>query len=121
MEVDATEVPSTSHGSSAGTAVHPKVKGANASHTQAQSTGQCQRTNQKTKQCATDQQGVRAMVANVLEHQGVKQEDWKQSQGPDYRVEPLRPPTWVVYPPPGQHLPVDEWPAEPHTSPQMSC
>ncbi len=37
----------------------------------------------------------------------------------DYRVEPLRPPTWVVYPPPCQNLatlkgvPVDEWRAEP--------
>ena len=62
------------------------------------------------------------MVANVLECQG-EQEDWEQSQGPDYRVEPLRPPTWVVYPPPGQHLAtlegvsVDEWPAEPDITP----
>ncbi len=59
------------------------------------------------------------MVANVLEHQGVKQEDWEQSQGTNYRVEPLRPPTWVIRPPPGKHLatlegiPVDKWPAEP--------
>ncbi len=58
------------------------------------------------------------MVTNVLEHQGVEQQDWEQSQWTDYRVEPLRPPTWVVHPPPGQHLatlkgvPVDEWPAE---------
>ncbi len=85
MEVDTAEVPSTSRSSSAGAAVRPKVKGASASHAQAQSTGQCQRADQKTKQHATDQQGVRAMVANVLECQGVEQEEWEQSQGLDYR------------------------------------
>ena len=59
------------------------------------------------------------MVANVLERQGIEQEDWEQSQGTNYRVEPLRPPTWVICPPPGRHLAtlegilVDEWPAEP--------
>ncbi len=64
------------------------------------------------------------MVANVLEHQGVEQEDWEQSQGTNYRVEPLRPPPWVIRPPPGQHLatlegiPVDEWPAEPDITPE---
>ncbi len=62
----------------------PKTKGASASQVQARSTGQRQHTGLKTKQRATDQPGVRAMVANVLEHQVVKQEDWEQSQGPDY-------------------------------------
>ncbi len=119
MDVDNTEVPSTSHGSGAGTAVHPKDKGTGASHAQARPTGLRQCAGQKAKQRATDQQGVRTMVADVLEHQGVEREDWEQSQGPDYRVEPLNPPTWVVYPPPGHHLAtlqgvsVDEWLAEP--------
>ncbi len=116
MEVDPSEVPSTSHSSGAGAAVCPKTKGANAS--QAQSTGQHQRVGPKTKQRATDQQGVHAMVANVMDHHGVNQEDWEQSQGPDYRMDPLRPPTWVIHPAPGQHLAtlegvsVDEWQAE---------
>ncbi len=63
------------------------------------------------------------MVVNVLEHQGIEREDWEQSQGPDYQVEPLMPPAWVVYPPPGQHLAtlegvsVDERPAEPDITP----
>ncbi len=104
MDVDTAEVPSTSYGSSAGVAVRPKTKGASASQVQAWSTGPRQHAGPKTKQHATDQQGVRAMVANVLERQGIEQEDWEQSQGLDYRVEPLKPPTWVVYPPPGQHL-----------------
>ncbi len=123
MEVDTAEVPSTSHGSSAGAAVLPKTKGASALQVQARSTGQRQHAGPKTKPRATDQQGIRAMVANVLEHQGIEQEYWEQSQGPDYRVEPLRPPTWVVYPPPGQHLAtlegvsVDEWHAEPNITP----
>ncbi len=119
MEVDPAEVPSTSQSSSAGLAVRPKTYGAGALRVQAPSTGQRQRTSPKSKQRATDQQGVRAMVANVLERQGIVQEDWEQSQGTDYRVEPLRPTTWVVHPPPDQHLAtlegvsVDEWPAEP--------
>ncbi len=123
MGVDTAEVPSTSQGSGAGATVCPNEKGASASHTQAQPAGQCKCIDQKAKQRATDQQGVRAMVANVLERQGIEQENWEQSQGTDYRVEPLRPPTWVVYPPPGQHLatlegvPVDEWPAEPDITP----
>ncbi len=104
VEVDTAEVPSTSRGSSAGAAVRPKTKGASASQVQARSTGQHQHAGPKTKQCATDQRGIRAMVANVLEHQGVEQEDWELSQGTDYGVEPLKPPTWVVYPHPGQHL-----------------
>ena len=59
------------------------------------------------------------MVANVLERQGVEREDWERPQRTDYRVDPLRPPAWVVRPPPGQHLatlegvPEDEWLAEP--------
>ncbi len=123
MEVDTTEVPSASHSSSADTAVRPKTKGASASQIQAQSTAQRQHASPKTKQHTTDQQGVRAMVANVLERQGAEQEDWEQSQGSNYRVEPLRPPTWVVHPPPGQHLAmlegvsVDECPAEPDITP----
>ena len=116
--MDTAEVPSTSHGSSAGAAVHPKTKGASALQVQARSTGQRQHAGPKTKQRATDQQGIRAMVVNVLELQGVERKDWEQSQGPDYWIEPLKPPTWVIYPPPGQHLAtlegvsVDEWYAE---------
>ncbi len=55
---------------------------------------------------------------NVLEHQGIEQEDWERPHGTDYRVHPLRSPTWVIRPPLGQHLatlegvPEDEWPAE---------
>ncbi len=124
MEVDTQGVPSTSQGSSASTAVCPKEKGASASHAQAQPTSQRKRADQKARQCAPDQQGVHAMVANVHERQGIEQEDWEQSQGMDYRVEPLRPPTWVIGPPPGQHLatlegvPVDEWPAESDITPE---
>ncbi len=75
------------------------------------------------EQHATDQQGVHAMVENVMERHGMDQEDWEQSQGLNYRVDPLRPPTWVVHPPPGQHLatlegvPVDERQAEPDITP----
>ncbi len=124
MDVDTQGVPSTSQGSSASVAFCPKEKGVNASHAQNQSTGPHKRAHQKAKQRATDQQGVRVMVANVLERQGVEWEDWEQSQGTDYRVEPLRPPTWVIRPPPGQHLatlegvPVDEWSAEPDITPK---
>ncbi len=66
------------------------------------------------------------MVANALECQGVEQEYWEQSQGTNYWVEPLKPPTWVIRPPPGQHLAtlegilVDEWPAEPDIT-RRSC
>ena len=41
----------------------------------------------------------------------------------NYRVDPLRPPTWVVHPPPGRHLATlegvseDEWRAEPDITP----
>ncbi len=101
MEVDTVAVPSTSRGSSASTAVRPKEKGASASQTHTRPTGPRQCADQQAKQRATDQQGVHAMVANVLERQGVEPEDWEQSQGTNYRVEPLRPPTWVVYSPPG--------------------
>ncbi len=125
MEEDTQGVPSASQGSGASAAVRPKEKGASASHAQAQPTGQRKRAYQpKAKQRTTDQQGVRAMVANVLERQGVEQEDWEQSQGTDCRVEPLKPPTWVIRPPPGQHLatlegaPVDEWLAEPDITPE---
>ncbi len=123
MEVDNQGVPSTSQGSGASAAVLPKEKGGSASHTQAQPTGKRKCVDQKAKQRATDQQGVHVMVTNVLERQGVQQEDWEQSQGTDYSVEPLRPPTWIIRPPPGQHLatlegvPVDEWPAEPDITP----
>ncbi len=86
MEVDTAEVPSTSRSSSAGAAVRPKTKGASASQPQAQWTGQRQRVGPKAKQHTTDPQGIRAMVANVLERQGIEQEDWEQSQGLDYRV-----------------------------------
>ena len=123
-DVDHQEVPSTSQASSASAAVHPKDIGASASHAQARPTGQRKRADQKAKQRATDQQGVRSMVANVLERQGIEREDWEQPQGTNYRVEPLRPPTWVVRPPPGQHLatleviPVDKWSSEPDITPE---
>ena len=55
IDMDAAEVLSTSHGSGAGTAVRPKVKGASASHAQAQPTSQRKRVDQKTEQHATDQ------------------------------------------------------------------
>ncbi len=72
MEVDTLEVPATSRSSSAGAAVSPKTKGASVLQAQAQSTGLHQRGGLKAKQRATDQQGVRAMVTNVMEHYGVK-------------------------------------------------
>ncbi len=124
MEVDSQGMPSTSQGSSASAAVRPKEYGANASRAHVQSAGQRKRVDQNAKSRATDQQGVRAMVAGVLERQGVEREDWEQSQGTDYRVDPLRPPTWTVRPPPGQHLatlegvPEDEWRAEPNITPE---
>ena len=124
MEVDSQGVPSTSQGSSASAAVHPKEYGANALCAHVQSAGQRKRADQKAKQCATDQQGVCAIVANVLERQGVEPEDWERSQRTDYRVDPLRPPTWVVRSPPGRHLATlegvaeDEWQAEPDITPE---
>ncbi len=120
MEVDTPAVQATSQNSRAGVATHPVTQGASASQARAQSTGPRTRPDLKTKQCTTDQQGVHDIVVGVLEHQGVSQEDWEQSQRTNYRVEPLLPPTWVVYPTPGQHLaspegaPVDEWLAEPN-------
>ncbi len=124
MDVDDQEIPSTSQASGASAAVRCIDKRASASHAQAQPTGQRKRADQKAKQCTTDQQGVRAMVANVLERQGVEREDWEQPQGTDYRVDSLRPPTWVIRPPPGRHLATlegvleDEWPAEPDIIPE---
>ena len=88
MDVDSQEVPSTSQGSGAGVAVRPKENRAGASHAQAQSSGQRKRADQKTKQRATDQQGVCTIVASVLEHQGIEPEDWEKSQGKNYRVDP---------------------------------
>ncbi len=96
----------------------------NASRAHVQSAGQRKRADQKAKQRATDQQGVRAIVANVLERQGIEPEDWERSQRTDYRVDHLRPPTWVVCSPPGQHLATlkgvaeDEWQAEPDITPE---
>ena len=119
MEVDPQGVPSTSQGSSASAAVRPKEHGANASREHVESAGQCKCMDQKAKRRATDQQGVRAIVANVLKRQGIEPEDWERSQRTDYRVDPLMPPTWVVRSPPGQHLatlegvPEGEWQAEP--------
>ncbi len=105
MEVDSQGAPSTSQGSGAGAAVRPKENRASASHAQSQSSGQRKRADQKAKQRATDQQGVRAIVANVFERQGVEPEDWERSQRTDYRADPLRPPTWVVRPPLAGTLP----------------
>ncbi len=71
-------------------------------------------------ECAPPQ----ATESEPMERQGVEQEDWEQYQGTNYRVEPLRPPTWVIRPPPGQHLAtlegilVDEWSAEPNITPE---
>ncbi len=104
MEVDTPDEPATSRSSSAGTVARPKTSGMSTSQAQAQLTGSHQRAGPKTKQCATDQQGIHAIVAYVMEHHGVSQEDWEQSQKPDYRVDPLNPPAWVVRHPPGQHL-----------------
>ncbi len=123
MDVDCSERPSTSQGSGAGAAVRPEERRADASHTPTQPSDQCQRAGQKAKQRATDQQGIRAMVANALKRQGVEPEDWERSQRTNYRVDPLRPPTWVVHPPPGRHLATlegvseDEWRAEPDITP----
>ncbi len=124
MEVDSQGMPSTSQGSSASAALRPKEYGASASRAHVQSAGQRKRVDQKAKSRDTDQQSVRAMVAGIMERQGVEWEDWEQSQGTDYRVDPLRPPTWAVRPPPGQHLatlegvPEDEWRAEPNITPE---
>ncbi len=124
MEVDNHEEPSTSQASGASAVVHPKDKGVSASLARAQPAGPRKCADQKAKQRGTNQQGIRAMVANVLERQGIEREDWEQSQGTNYRVEPLRPPTWVVRPPPDRHLatlegiPVDEWPAELYITPE---
>ena len=79
MEVDSQGMPSTSQGFSASAAVHPKENRASASHAQVQSTDQRKHADQKTRQRATDQQGVRAMVANVLKRQGIEREDWEQT------------------------------------------
>ena len=124
MEVDSQGMPSASQGSSARVAVRPKEYGTNALRTHLQSAAQRKRADQKAKQRATDQQGVHAIVANVLECQGVEPEDWERSQRTDYRVDPLRPPTWVIRSPPGRHLATlegvaeDEWQAEPDITPE---
>ncbi len=71
--VDTAEVPSTSRSSSAGAAVRTKVKGVSASQARAQSTGKHQCADPKTKQRTKQlHQGIRAMVANVLERQGIE-------------------------------------------------
>ncbi len=123
MDVDSQEIPSTFQGQCAGGVVRPKEPRVSNSHAQAQPSGQRKRGDQKAKQRATDQQGVHAMVAGVLERQGVEPEDWENSQRIDYRVDPLLPPTWVVRRPPGQHMdtlegvPEEEWRAEPDITP----
>ncbi len=120
MEVDTPAVQATSQSSSVSMSTHPKTQGASASQGQAQSTGPRTRLGPKTKQRTADQQGIHDIVAGVLEHQDVNQEYWEQPQKTNYMVEPLRPPMWVVHPPPGQHharltgAPVDEWCAEPN-------
>ena len=120
MEVDTPAVEATSRSSSASMATHPKTQGASALQARAQKTGPRTCPGPKTKQRATDQQGVRDIVAGILERQGMSREDWEQPQRMNYRVEPLSPPTWVVHSPPGQHLaaltgaPVGKWRAEPN-------
>ncbi len=55
-----------------------------------------------------------------MERHGINQEDWEQTGvlGAGLLGGPFKPPTWVVHPPPGQHLAtlegvsVDEWQAE---------
>ncbi len=88
MDVDSQETPSTSQGHGAGAVVRPKEHRASTSHAQTQPSGQRKRTDQKAKHRATDQQGVRAMVAGMLERHGVEPEDWENSQRVDYRVDP---------------------------------
>ena len=79
------------------------------------SAGPHSRQGQKTKQCTVSQQGVRDMVAGVLEGQGMSREDWERSLGTDFRMAPLLPPEWTVSAPPGRHLSmvegalVDQW------------
>ncbi len=104
MEVDTPAVPATSRDSSASTVAHPAMQGASASKAHPKSAGPRSRQGSKTKQRATSQQGIRDMVAGVLEGQGVSWEDWEQSLRTNYRVDPLPPPEWSVSVPPDQHL-----------------
>ncbi len=111
----------TSQSSSANVVTHPAAQGASASQVQPQSTGPSSRPDPKTKPLTTDQQGVRNIVAGVLESQGVGREDWQQSLRTDYRVEPLPPPTWVVHPPAGKQLASTEGGPVDESSPGAQC
>ncbi len=52
---------------------------------------------------------------SVLQGQGVSREDWEQSLGPDYRVDPLIPPEWSVV----KGAPTDRWQQPEITSDQL--
>ncbi len=71
MEVDTSEVLVASQSSSADTAACPKSHGVSASQARDQPTGPHQRSGPKAKQRANDQQGIRAMVANIMEPGGL--------------------------------------------------
>ncbi len=104
MEVDTPAVQATSQSSHARMATHPVTQGASAPQAGTQSTGPRSCPDPKTKQCTKDQQGIRDIVAGVLDSRGMGQEDWEQSLRTNSRVEPLPPPTRVVHLPPGTLL-----------------
>ncbi len=104
MEMNTPAAQNSSRSSSASAATHPVTQGESALQARAQSAGLCTRLGPKTKPRATDQQGVCDIVVGVLERQGISQENWERLQRMNYPVELLRPPTWVVHQPPGQHL-----------------
>ncbi len=79
MEVDTPAVQAASQNSSASVATRSATQGASASQTHPKLTGSCSRPNLKTKQHTKTPQGVRNIVAGVLESRDVSQEDWEQS------------------------------------------
>ncbi len=119
MEVDTPAMQATSRDSSASTVAHSAMQRASTSQARPRSTGLHSHLDPKTKQHAMTRQGVRNIVACVLERRGVSQEDWEQSLRTDYRVDTLHPPEWSVHPPPGMYLstmegaPLGEWRDEP--------
>ncbi len=115
MEVDTPATQATSRISSASTVAHPLTQGGSAAQAPSTSDGPQPQQGRKTKKNATSQQGIRDIAAGVLEVQGMSREDWEQSLGLNYRVEPLILPEWSVSKPLGQHLstvegaPTDHW------------
>ncbi len=79
MKVDTPAVQATSQNSGASVATHSATQGVSASQAQSRSTGPRSRPDPKTKQSATDQQGIRNIVEGILESRGVGREDWEQS------------------------------------------